>query len=35
MAYVAVAVFAVVSLTALFAGSEACTNVPSMTRTAA
>jgi NADH:ubiquinone reductase (non-electrogenic) len=35
MAYVAAAVFAVVSLTALFAGGEACNNVASMTWTAA
>ncbi|CAD6266226.1 unnamed protein product [Miscanthus lutarioriparius] len=35
MAYVAAAVFAAVSLTALFAGGEACDNVPSMTWTAA
>ena len=35
MAYIAAAVFAVVSLTALFAGGEACDNVPSMTCTTA
>ena len=35
MAYVAAAVFAAVSLTALFAGGEACDNVPSMTITEA
>jgi pectinesterase inhibitor-like protein len=35
MAYVAAAVFSVVSLTALFAGGEACNNVASMTWTAA
>jgi len=35
MAYEAAAVFAAVSLTALFAGGEACDNVPSMTCTTA